>query len=201
MRGIIKVIQHLTPDAMQSLTIDEILKIVVQVGTQKLEAYWTPKPIVRALLDRERFPDPIWEPAVGSGHIANELILRGHKVIASDLVDYGFPETKIGDFHDFAPSFEFSSIVTNPPYQSCWRWVERCFSFQPEKIALLLPTGGLGDVVRVMDRFGMSLTRLLVLRRPPSFVGPSGTAHVNWGVSWFVLTKGVDMPGSVEAIG
>jgi hypothetical protein len=54
------------------------------------EFYPTPPEATRALLSVERFDGSIWEPACGEGAIANVLTSAGHKVVATDLVDYGF---------------------------------------------------------------------------------------------------------------
>ena len=54
--------------------------------------YCTPAHVVRALLEREKFPGIIWEPAAGKGHIVRALRSYGYRdVVASDLNDWGFP--------------------------------------------------------------------------------------------------------------
>lgn len=58
---------------------------------------------------------PIWEPAVGGGHMAQEMQRQGFDVIGTDVVDRGWPGTQIQSFYDFkSPLSEI--IVTNPPY-------------------------------------------------------------------------------------
>ena len=58
---------------------------------------------------------PIWEPAVGAGHIADELIRQGFDVIGNDVKDRGWPGTETRSFYDYsvAPA---QVIITNPPY-------------------------------------------------------------------------------------
>ena len=74
---------------------------------------------------------PIWEPAVGGGHIANELIRHEFDVIGNDVVDRGWPGTFVRSFYDYrsAPS---QIMVTNPPYNEVsardghGRWLRHC---------------------------------------------------------------------------
>src|SRR5262249_46930029 len=54
-----------------------------------VDLYETPAPAVRALLKEESLDGPIWEPACGPGAIVRVLRAAGHRVIATDLVDYG----------------------------------------------------------------------------------------------------------------
>ena len=57
----------------------------------------------------------IWEPAVGGGHMADEMSRHGYDVIGSDVVDRGWPDTIIKSFYEWtdAPS---DILITNPPY-------------------------------------------------------------------------------------
>ncbi|TNF19160.1 MAG: hypothetical protein EP318_15505 [Rhodobacteraceae bacterium] len=58
---------------------------------------------------------PVWEPAVGGGHMADELARHGFDVIGSDLVDRGWSGVQLRSFYDFntAPA---DILITNPPY-------------------------------------------------------------------------------------
>ena len=51
----------------------------------------TPPEAVHALLRAEKLPHCLWEPACGRGAIAHVLRDAGHRVIATDLVDYHSP--------------------------------------------------------------------------------------------------------------
>lgn len=58
---------------------------------------------------------PIWEPAVGGGHMAQELERHGFDVLGSDVVDRGWPGVDLRSFYDFTtPPADI--IITNPPY-------------------------------------------------------------------------------------
>ena len=54
------------------------------------DLYETPSVAVEALLRVLALPrGAIWEPACGRGAIANVLRAHGHRVVCTDLVDYG----------------------------------------------------------------------------------------------------------------
>jgi hypothetical protein len=80
-----------------------------------LDLYETPAAAVEALLRAEKLPPYIWECACGSGNIVKVLRKHGHQVLATDLVDYGCPDSK--DREDFLfstrPLSWVDAIVTN----------------------------------------------------------------------------------------
>jgi len=78
------------------------------------EFYPTPPEATRALLSVERFDGSIWEPACGEGAIAQVLSAAGHKVAATDLVEYGFGISGVDFLKELRPRAKH--IVTNPPY-------------------------------------------------------------------------------------
>lgn len=65
---------------------------------------------------------PIWENAVGAGHIAHVLQLAQFKVYGSDIVDRGWPGTMVRPFYSYDGTHANMGlppsrrIVTNPPY-------------------------------------------------------------------------------------
>lgn len=92
------------------------------LADRKDDLYETPECATRALLAVETLGDgAIWEPACGRGAIARVLKAAGHRVYATDLVDYESPDqdrAKI-DFllEQQAPDFYIGAIVTNPPFK------------------------------------------------------------------------------------
>jgi len=80
------------------------------------EFYPTPPEATRALLSVERFDGSIWEPACGEGAIARVLTDIGHKVVATDLIEYGFGISGVDFLKELRPRAKH--IVTNPPYGS-----------------------------------------------------------------------------------
>lgn len=87
-----------------------------RIGPKRIanEFYPTPPEATRALLSVETFDGSIWEPACGEGAIASVLADAGHKVVASDLVDYGYGIPRVDFLKETRPRAKH--IVTNPPY-------------------------------------------------------------------------------------
>lgn len=103
------------------------------------DLYETPEVAVRALLEVERVPDWVWEPACGPGAIVRALRETGRRVVATDLVAYGCPDSESGiDFlmERRAPD-GVSCIVTNPPFKLAEEFVFHAIELVPSVIMLL----------------------------------------------------------------
>lgn len=76
--------------------------------------YRTPPIATRALLEREKFPNAVWEPACGDGAMSKVLKAAGYFIKSTDLHDYGY-----GEQLDFLQTTKLigRSIVTNPPFK------------------------------------------------------------------------------------
>lgn len=108
----------------------------------------TPPEATRAFLgvegDRIRqIGGPVWEPAVGGGHMAREIHRAGFDVIGNDVVDRGWPGTVLRSFYDYdAPPARI--IVTNPPYNEVsardghGRWLRHIEALGVDYAAMLL---------------------------------------------------------------
>ena len=103
------------------------------------DLYETPPEATLALLCAERLPHHLWEPAAGRGAIVKVLRAAGHAVIASDIVDYGFPTHFNGrDFlmeHRLPANVE--AIVTNPPFKIADQFVSHALDLCPHVCMLL----------------------------------------------------------------
>jgi hypothetical protein len=108
-------------------------------AARKDDLYETPPEAVQALLRVESLPQSIWEPACGPGSIVKVLRAAGHKVYATDLVDYGCPDSESGvDFlMERAPSFHIGGIVTNSPYKLADQFATHALTLCPIVIMLL----------------------------------------------------------------
>ena len=103
-----------------------------------LDLYETPALAVEALQCAEPLPLTVWEPAAGRGAIVNVLRSRGHTVIASDVIDYGFPLDFVGDFlTTILPKKGCGAIVTNPPYQIATEFTRHALDLVPRVYLLL----------------------------------------------------------------
>ena len=102
---------------------------------QAREFYPTPGECTRALLSVESFTGAIWEPACGDDAISNELLTSGYRVVSTDIHPLG--KGKKLDFFSVAPR-KVGNIVTNPPFDLAERWIEHAFTFDPNKLVLML---------------------------------------------------------------
>jgi hypothetical protein len=76
--------------------------------------YPTPPEATRALLSVETFDDRIHEPACGKGHISRVLEASGHRVLSTDLNDWGYG---LSGYNFLEQPYPYAKhIVTNPPY-------------------------------------------------------------------------------------
>lgn len=95
---------------------------MTKYGTEKkarrfAELYETPAAASLPVIDRLGLQGTVWEPFAGSGKICRALALRGYSVIASDIMDYGYPLDFQGDFFDLSEWPQGADhVLTNPPY-------------------------------------------------------------------------------------
>ena len=158
--------------------------------------YPTPPEPTRALLkaeaDRLRDFPVIWEPSCGDGAMAREMRDIGHEVVASDLVDRGWPNTIMRSFFDFdaAPA---PCIVTNPPYDAVnyrdgrGRWITHAMdTLAVDYMALLLSWNwpGAGGLAGVWAQFPPA--RVYLMRWKIDFTGAGAPPMLN---GWFVWDR------------
>jgi hypothetical protein len=156
---------------------------------RKNDLYETPRPAVEALLRVEQLPHWVWEPAAGRGAIASVLRDHGHAVIASDLIDYGFPLHFVGDFlASFKLPAGCEAIVTNPPYQIANEFTEHALDLAP-KVYLLLRLAFLESVRRteILEHRGLRAVHVFRKRLPmmhrAGWTGPHASSATAY--AWF----------------
>src|ERR1700679_1553883 len=100
------------------------------------DLYETPSVAIEALRNAEKLPDCIWEPACGPGSIVSALRTAGHRVYATDLVDYGCPdsEARIDFLMERHPDFYIGAIVTNPPFKLAQEFVTHALALGVPKV-------------------------------------------------------------------
>lgn len=160
------------------------------------DLYETPDVAVHALMQAERLPPLIWECACGPGRIVKVLRAAGHMVYATDLVDYGCPDSESGaDFlMERAPSFAVGAIVTNPPFKLADRFVAHALGLGIPKVVMLLRLAFLESDRRrpILDN-GL-LARVHVFRKRLPMMHRAGwegrTANSGMAFAWFVWELG-----------
>jgi hypothetical protein len=170
-----------------------------------LDLYETPAPAVRALLGVERFDGPIWEPACGPGAIVRELRDTGHKVIASDIAEYGCEDAAAGvDFLALARAPEgVRTILTNPPFMFANEFVRHGLSLVPRVVMLLRLAFLEGESRRDILDNG-NLARVYVFRNRVPFHrhgwdGPQAAGNAI-AFAWFAWDRDHCGPALVERI-
>ena len=158
------------------------------------DLYETPDVATLALLRHEAIPRRVWEPACGPGAIVRVLRQAGHDVTATDLVEWGCPDsTSRIDFllEQRAPD-GIESIVTNPPFKNAPAFVEHALNLVPH-VVMLLRLGFLESESRrgILDsghlaRVHVFRNRLPMMHRH-GWNGPRATSATAF--AWFVFDR------------
>jgi hypothetical protein len=165
-----------------------------------LDLYETPPKAVRALLKVEQFDRPIWEPACGPGTIVRVLRDTGHKVIATDIKDYGCPDSKGGvDFlgQTSAPA-GVTTILSNPPFMHADEFVRHALTLAPRVVMLLrlafLEGQGRSDIIDGGKLARVYVFRNRVMMHRDGWDGPRANGAIAF--AWFCWDR--DHHGAIE---
>lgn len=101
------------------------------------DLYETPAVAVEALLRAEAVPHHLWEPACGPGAIVRVLRQNGHRVLATDLVDYGIGLSGVDFLMETRLPDDIQAIVTNPPFKLAEEFVAKALDLCPLVFMLL----------------------------------------------------------------
>jgi hypothetical protein len=169
------------------------------------DLYETPAVAVRALLDVERLPHHIWECACGPGSIVQVLRDAGHRVSATDLVDYGCPDSLSGV--DFLMESKVPAgvqcVCTNPPFKLAGEFVAHALNLCPIVI-VLLRLAFLESARRAPILDGGHLARIyafsnrLPMMHRHGWTGPTATSQTAF--AWFVFDRNYDGPTTLRRI-
>lgn len=102
---------------------------------EKDDFYPTPPYAIEALLEREKFDGPIWEPACGDGAICKVLKSAGYAVQATDLVERGYGTPRVDFLMEYQP--QAPNIVTNPPFKMATAFAWKALELATSKVAFL----------------------------------------------------------------
>lgn len=171
------------------------------LSERKDDLYETPPEATRALLAVERLPKVIWEPSAGRGAIVRVLESAGHRVIASDLIDYGLGYPSGRDFlMEYQGEPDAGAIVTNPPFKVAAEYIERALQLAPKVCCLLrlayLEGGALNSRAGVARRYVMDecpparvhvFSRRLPMMHRDGWEGPKTNSATAF--AWFVWER------------
>jgi hypothetical protein len=159
------------------------------------DLYETPPVAVERLLKVERLPEFIWEPACGPGAIARVLRAAGHRVIATDLVDYKSPDQDQARW-DFLAEREVpegvEAVITNPPFKIAGDFAAHALELCPRVMLLLrlafLESKGRTEILENgrLARVHVFRKRLPMMHRA-GWQGPRTTSTMAF--AWFVWQR------------
>lgn len=164
--------------------------------------YATDPQALIALLEKEKFNDKVWECAVGQGHLADVLKNNGYLVRCSDIIDRGYPNTKIIDFLQYDGKF-FGDILTNPPYSKALHFVHKGMQILEENKRMIMflkvqfLEGGKRGIL--FEKYPPEKIYVFCDRvecaKNGEFSGGSAVAY-----AWYIWKKGYDGPTIVDWI-
>jgi len=159
------------------------------------DLYETPEVAVHALRKCEDLPQNIWEPACGPGKIVKVLRENNHTVYATDLVDYGCPdsEARIDFLMTPLPQRPIEAIVTNPPFKLAQQFVQHALDLGVPKVIMLLRLAFLESERRTNILEASGLVRVHVFRRRLPMMHRAGwegrKANSGMAFAWFVWDR------------
>jgi hypothetical protein len=172
------------------------------------DSYDTPPVAVEALLKElqrigEPLPHNLWEPFAGRGNIVDVLRAHGHRVIGSDLVDYGRPD--FFNRRDFLLEWKLpagvEAIVSNPPYKNAETMIAHALLLRPRVIGMLLRLAFYESERRTPILEGVGLKRILAFRKRLPMMHRAGwqgrKANSGMAFAWFIWDR--DYVGSTMA--
>jgi hypothetical protein len=169
------------------------------------DLYETPACATQALLEHERIAARVWEPACGPGAIVRVLRQAGHKVVATDLVDWGCPdsESRVDFLLERRTPDGVDSIVTNPPFKNAAPFVQHALKLVPHVVMLLRLSFLESESRREILDTGR-LARVLIFRNRLPMMhrhGWNGPRVSNpTAFAWFIFDRNHDGPTELRRI-
>jgi hypothetical protein len=172
------------------------------------DLYQTPPEAVHALLRTEPLPKErvIWEPACGPGSIVRVLRRADYRVYATDLVNYGCPDSESGvDFlMERLPPFPIGAVVTNAPFKIGGEFVAHALALGIPKVVMLFRLAFLESACRDSILDGGLLARVypfsnrLPMMHRDGWQGPKARSAIAF--AWFVWEAGHHGPTELRRI-
>ena len=173
------------------------------------DLYETPACAVHALLKVEPLSGIIWEPACGPGAIVNVLRDAGRRVHATDLVDYGCPdsEARVDFLMERHPPFHIGAVVTNPPFKLATEFASHALLLGIPKVVMLLRLAFLESESRraildcgLLARVYVFRNRLPMMHRAGRGTQVAKTNSSAMCFAWFVWQAGHQGPTELHRI-
>jgi hypothetical protein len=99
-----------------------------------IEPHWCS----RRLFDTETFAGEVWDPGCGTGRVVDAAYSNGYNVVATDLIDRGYPHFNgCIDLllYDHALA---ENIVCNPPFHLIRQFITHALKLATGKVAMML---------------------------------------------------------------
>lgn len=131
-----------------------------------LEPHWVSERLFAVeSFDRD---SAILDPCCGTGRVADAAKAAGYRVLATDIVDRGYPDCRVQDFlkRKSAPA----SIAGNPPFDSVEAFARHALAIDADKVALIFPVPRLNAAHWLRE---LPLCRIWLLTPRPSM--PAGS--------------------------
>ncbi len=150
---------------------------------QEEDFYPTPEYVTKALTDNYKFTGKIWEPACGDGRMSR-VLEQCYEVESSDLINRGYGLTGV-DFLTSGKKAE--NIVTNPPFNLAFEFIEQGLRLSERSLALLLPIRYLTGKKRAKLYYKCPPAKIIVIPNKVDFLGFGKPAME---FAWFIWEKG-----------
>lgn len=156
--------------------------------------YTTPAPIIRLLLDHEKFEGSVLEPCVGEARVIEHVLFeRGQNDVT--CFDLAGKNAERRDFFDITEPYD--AIVTNPPFKQHVAFIKHARTIARRKIAFLLPLNYLTGKTRheeIWSHTDFPLARVLVMNRGVNFLTDDPFADrllsSQLYCAWYVFERG-----------
>lgn len=166
-------------------------------GERQQDDYYATEPkAIHKLCEVEKFTPTVFEPACGGGHMVRALQEEGYEVVASDIVDRGFPDTNIIDF--FMAKYSPYDIITNPPYKYAKEFVEQALDIVDDghKVAMFVKLTFLESKARreLFEKYPPKriwvFSERILCAKNGDFEGLKASGGSAVAYAWFVWEKG-----------
>lgn len=169
------------------------------------DLYETPEVATWALIEHENlYYKKVWEPACGKGAISEVLYQAGCSVISTDLVDYGYGESRVDFLMTPLAAQTNRHIITNPPYKLASDFARHAMALNSPYVALLLRLSFLESEGRSDILDDGRLSRVLVFKKRLPMMhrdgwdGPKASSSV--AHAWFIWDKRHKGPTEVHRV-